>query len=263
MPARASFALRPSTFDRMMRGKYQREYFENSGYFNVGYWGTGAKSQREASDALVDQMVARIDNKKGWILDVGCGLGTSTMRLMQICDAEKITGINISEAQIAEARALVPDGTFEVMDATKLKFPSNHFDAVISIEAPSVFDTRDKFLEEALRVLKPGGSLAISDILFRNTILPVAPPANLITSIAEYRARLSAAGFVTIEAVDVTDHCIGAFRANLARWIDEQRRARRMNLPNSLAAALAYKLWDAFFVFSFKTYLLVSARKPA
>jgi hypothetical protein len=35
-----------------------------------------------------------------------------------------ITGINISEAQIAEARARVPGCTFQVMSATKLGFPT-------------------------------------------------------------------------------------------------------------------------------------------
>jgi MPBQ/MSBQ methyltransferase len=67
--------MRPSTYDRMMRGSHQQHYFENSGHFNFGYWGAGAKSQCEASDALVDQMVARIANKTGRILDVACGLG--------------------------------------------------------------------------------------------------------------------------------------------------------------------------------------------
>jgi MPBQ/MSBQ methyltransferase len=75
--------MRPSTWDRMMCGSNQRFYYENSGYFNFGYWGAGAISQREASDALVDQMVARIANKTGRVLDVACGLGGSTKRLTQ------------------------------------------------------------------------------------------------------------------------------------------------------------------------------------
>src|SRR5262249_23353750 len=78
---------------------------------------------------------------------------------------EMITGINISDAQIADARARAPSCTFQVMNATELDFPDNHFDAVICIEAACHFDTRDKFLKEAHRVLKPGGSLALSDQL--------------------------------------------------------------------------------------------------
>src|SRR5262249_671856 len=74
------WSMRPGTFDRMMRGSNQRRYYGDSGYFNFGYWGAGAKSQREASEALVDQMVARIAAKTGRILDVACGLGGSTKR---------------------------------------------------------------------------------------------------------------------------------------------------------------------------------------
>ena len=59
--------MRPSTYDRMMRSSNQRRYYWNSGYFNFGYWAAGAKSQREASEALVDRMVSRR------ILDVACG----------------------------------------------------------------------------------------------------------------------------------------------------------------------------------------------
>src|SRR6266567_7133284 len=83
------WSMRPSTYDRMMRGSNQRRYFENSGYFNFGYWGAGAKSQREASEALVDQIVARIANRTGRILDVACGLGGSTKRLTQTYALER------------------------------------------------------------------------------------------------------------------------------------------------------------------------------
>jgi MPBQ/MSBQ methyltransferase len=59
------WSMRPGTFDRMMRGSNQRRYYDNSGYFNFGYWAAGARSQREASEALVDQMVARIADTGG------------------------------------------------------------------------------------------------------------------------------------------------------------------------------------------------------
>jgi len=177
-----------------------------------------------------------------------------------------ITGINISDAQIADARALAPSCTFQVMNATKLDFPDNHFNAVICIEGACHVDTRDKFLKEAHRVLKPGGSLAMSDMLFPITILSEfgqVPRANLLESIAEYCARLAAAGFVSIEVTDATGHCLGGFRANLGRWAGAERRAGRMKLSRSLAAAVICKLLAAFFGRSCKIYLLVSARKPS
>jgi ubiquinone/menaquinone biosynthesis C-methylase UbiE len=175
-----------------------------------------------------------------------------------------ITGINISDAQIADARALAPGCTFEVMNATKLDFPDDHFDAVICIEAACHFDTRDKFFKEAHRVLKPGGSLALSDMLFHTRILSEfgqVPRANMLSSMAEYGARLAAAGFVSIEVTDATENCLGGFRANLTRWAGAERRAGRMKLSRGLAAAVIGKLLAAFFGWSCKTYLLVSARK--
>jgi len=162
-------------------------------------------------------------------------------------------------------RALAPRCTFQVMNATKLDFPHDHFDAVICIEGACHFDTRDEFLKEAHRVLKPGGSLAMADMLFPITILSdfgQVPRANLLPSIAEYGTRLAAAGFVSIEVTDATDDCLGGFCANLARWPGAERRAGRMSLSRSFAAAVICKLLAAFFGRSCKTYLLVSARKP-
>jgi MPBQ/MSBQ methyltransferase len=89
------------------------------------------------------------------------------------------------------------------------------------------------------------------------------PRANLVPNIADYRARLAAAGFVTIDVTDATEHCLGGFRANLVRWAGAERRAGRMKFPRSLAAAVICKLLAGFFGLTCQTYLLVSARKPS
>lgn len=253
-------------YDRTMPGSNQRRYYENSGYFNFGYWAAGAKSQREACDALVDQLTARIAGKTGRILDVACGLGATTRRLTQSYAPDLITGINISRAQIAEAQARTPACTFRVMDATQLDFPADHFGAVICVEAAFHFDTRDKFLKEAHRVLEPGGSLVLSDILFRtmfSAAMPVGqiPRANLVATMDEYRSRFAAAGFSAVDVVDATAPCLGGFRQHLAGWAATEYRAGRMKLPRSLGVAIASRLVASFFGLICGTYLLVSARK--
>jgi MPBQ/MSBQ methyltransferase len=255
-------------YDRAMRGWNPQRFYENSGFYNLGYWGGGARSQREASEQLVDQLVARINDKSGRMLDVACGLGASTQRMALTFAPNLITGINISETQIADARIRAPDCTFHVMNATELDFPDNHFDAVICVESAYHFDSRDKFLEEALRVLKPGGSLVMSDILFRtpfNALIEIGhvSAANLVPRIVDYRDRLAAAGLVAIDVTDATSFCLGGFRKNLSRWPSAERRAGRMDLLQSLAAAPICGLLAACIGMVCKSYLLVSARKPS
>jgi MPBQ/MSBQ methyltransferase len=255
-------------YDRTMRGLNPQRFYENSGFYNIGYWGGGAKSQREASEELVDQLVARILDKGGRMLDVACGLGASTQRLAATFAPDMITGINISDTQIADARIRAPDCTFQVMNATELDFPDNHFDAVICVESAYHFDTRDKFLEEALRVLKPGGSLVMSDILFRtpfNALVEIGhvSAANLVPRIVDYHDRLAAAGLVAIDVTDATSFCLGGFRKNLSRWPSAERRAGRMDWLESLAAAPICGLLAACIGMVCKSYLLVSARKPS
>jgi SAM-dependent methyltransferase len=45
-----------------------------------------------------------------------------------------------------------------------LPFPSKYFDAIVSINSYSYFGTDDKFLPYIAKFLKPGGTLAITDI---------------------------------------------------------------------------------------------------
>ena len=67
-------------YDRMMFSGKNRRYYGNSGFYNFGYWATGATSQEEACNALVDRLVDRIPARTGTILDVACGMGASTKR---------------------------------------------------------------------------------------------------------------------------------------------------------------------------------------
>lgn len=94
------------------------------------------------------------------ILDLGCGTGQLTKALS--LRGYKTTGIDISRAMILRARALAPDVTFEVANASAMPFSANSFDAAVSL-----FDTLNhltrqelpKALSEINRVLRPGGLL--------------------------------------------------------------------------------------------------------
>jgi ubiquinone/menaquinone biosynthesis C-methylase UbiE len=254
-------------YDRALISANYRRYFEDSGFYNFGYWEGGAKSQREASEALVDELIGRIANKGERILDVACGPGASTRRLLRYYAPDKVTGINISENQIAAARERAPGCAFLLMDAAQLAFPDNQFDAVMCVEAAFHFNTRARFLGEALRVLKPGGSLVLTDMLFRKFLKPIGdfgqvPPANFVQNIEEYRTTLQAAGFESVEVEDATDRCLSGFRRHLARWPAGERRRGRMSLGQSLMMSAVSAGIARYFRITCKAYLMASARKP-
>jgi SAM-dependent methyltransferase len=63
------------------------------------------------------------------VLELGCGAGMPvTQTLAQNC---RVTGVDISAAQIALARAHVPNAMFIHSDLTALDFPPHSFDAVV------------------------------------------------------------------------------------------------------------------------------------
>ncbi len=256
------------TYDRALGSKDYRNYFDDSGFYNFGYWENRAKSQREASEALIDELVAAIAIKGGRVLDVACGPGATTQRLMRYYEPQNITAINISAAQVDAARERAKGCTVLVMDATRLDFPDESFDAVMCVEAAFHFNTRETFLKEVLRVLKPGGSLVMTDMLFRKFLKPFGdfgqvPPANFIQDIDTYRSRFKAAGFDNVNVRDVTDACLGGFRRHLSQWPMAERRNGRMSLGKSAVASFASAMIARYFHTVCKSYLIAYGRKPA
>ena len=106
------------------------------------------------------------------VLDLGCGIGGSA-RILSSYYGFDVIGISISQEQIKRANELTVNKDFcrfEVMNALDLKFEKGSFDGVWSVEAgPHIFD-KQTFADEMLRVLRPGGVLAIADWNQRDSV---------------------------------------------------------------------------------------------
>ena len=152
-------------------------------HIHLGFYPSGNKKIdfRKAKVQFVHELVkwSGLDKlpKGSRILDVGCGIGGSA-RILAKYYGFNVTGITISPAQVKRARELTPHGLnchFHVMDALDLKFEDGSFDAVWSVEAGAHMNDKNRFADEMLRTLRPGGFFALADWNSRD--LKAHPPS--------------------------------------------------------------------------------------
>lgn len=96
------------------------------------------------------------DNSEQTILDLGCGTGTLTSQLADICS--KVIGVDSSKNMIEKAKELFCSVEFEVCDALDLPY-ENEFDVVFSNAVFHWINDHDTLLKNVYKVLKPHGLL--------------------------------------------------------------------------------------------------------
>ena len=109
-------------------------------------------------------MIEAAQIRKGWnVLDVGCGTGVLARAVLErVGPSGTVTGLDPNPGMLAVAREQAPEVDWQEGAAESLPFPDQHFDAVVSQFGLMFFQNRVAALREMLRVLKPGGCLAIA-----------------------------------------------------------------------------------------------------
>lgn len=104
------------------------------------------------------------------VVDVGCGFGGTIASLNEHFSDLQLTGVNIDSRQLDRAKEWVIPQNNNVINwveanAIALPFADASVDVVLAVECIFHFPSRQQFLQEVRRILKPGGQLAISDFL--------------------------------------------------------------------------------------------------
>jgi ubiquinone/menaquinone biosynthesis C-methylase UbiE len=249
-------------YDSLMYWPALQEYFGHSDYVNFGFWEDATPDAAAASENLVARLADAIPVRSRDVLDVACGKGATTRYLARRFPEASITGINISEKQLETCRTNAPGSRFLRMDATALEFAGGSFDAILCVEAAFHFRTRERFLKEAYRVLRPGGVLSLCDLLLTRAAEARRPGRHVENYLEdpEAYARLArGVGFEVASMVDANRASFeGAFR-HLARFSHEQFLAGA--LTSDGVRTLCGQIFET--VPDFRHYLLASFKKPA
>ena len=147
------------------------------------------------------------------VLDLGSGGGIDVLlSAKRVGPTGKVYGLDMTDEMLALAnenkrKAGAENVEFLKGEIEHIPLPDNSVDVIISNCVINLSADKDRVLQEAFRVLKPGGRFAVSDVVTKGEITPEIRQSVLLwvgcvagaLADEEYRDKLSAAGFEKID----------------------------------------------------------------
>jgi ubiquinone/menaquinone biosynthesis C-methylase UbiE len=119
--------------------------------------------------ALTQRFIAALgEAAQGSVLDVACGPGILSAAIAKTARdvvAFDLTPQMLTKAAQRCAEAGLNNVTFREGNATELPFPNAAFDAVVTRLSVHHFDRPKRVIEEIFRVLRPGGTFVVADVI--------------------------------------------------------------------------------------------------
>lgn len=191
-------------YEVMARNKRQ----ETWAFMNYGYAWEDRESapvldledeQYRLSYQLYHHMASKVPMENKYVLEVGSGRGGGASLLYKYLCPARMTGIDYSREAVRLCRKNYPAGRLEFIqgDAEHLPLPDDSYDVILNVESSHCYGSVPAFLNEAVRVLKPGGHFLLTDIRYRKDL-------------PELRQHVFSSSLTVLEEVEITDHVVHA-----------------------------------------------------
>ncbi len=169
--------------------------------------------------------IAHAELKPGeTVLDLGSGAGIDCfLAAREVGPAGRVIGVDMTHDMLARARALATklgaaNVEFRLGEIEHLPVADASVDAIISNCVVNLSPAKLQVFREALRVLRPGGRLVVSDLVLTRELTPeLRRSAELYAGCVagaslegEYLALLREAGFAEVTVLERTGYEIGA-----------------------------------------------------
>jgi ubiquinone/menaquinone biosynthesis C-methylase UbiE len=201
----------------------------------------------------------------GTLLEIG--IGTGRIGLPLLAEGANVTGVDISARMVerlyakyeamrqAEPRHIWGSLATQMTDITALPFPSGTFDAAIAVHVLHLVPEWRRALDEALRVVKPGGAFLLGQeqrdsddvhhrvqhawtAIVEDLGYPVAyPGAGYSAIVSEARGR-----GLRLDEHPLTSWEVTATPLDALRWISERTWSRTWAIPDDVFAESVRRL---------------------
>lgn len=200
-----------------------------------------------ATASLTEAMADRASIDPGMrVLDVGCGTGAPACELASRYGAvvtgisTSLVGVEASRAR-AEAAGVSTVASFALVDGTCNSFTDASFDRVWVLESSHLMRRREQLLAECVRVLRPGGRMALCDIVLRRElpfleVRTLRRPLGILREVFgdarmdpldTYVDRLQGDGMLVRDVIDLTEATFPTFGRWRANAIEHQKEVEQ------------------------------------